>query len=132
MGVWAPCVGRCWRCSAPLEQISVLVADADQAFEACGSQSVLASFWHFALSFAEVSGTQWVHVACGSRFKARLGTKGFGANGYNFHLDKVMQALAAVTSLSLVMYGNLCFELKGLPIGGVCSAICVALVLGCA
>ena len=51
---------RCWKCGTPLHQMSVVVADIDQAFEACESSAVMPAFEFFRgkfLSLCMVSGS---------------------------------------------------------------------------
>ena len=54
----------------------------------------------------------------------------FKSGWWSISLDVVRQAIRAFSWVSLVCVAGSVYELKGLPIGGVLSGLCVSVVLG--
>eukprot|EP00972_Heterocapsa_arctica_P090098 13292246-Heterocapsa_arctica.AAC.1 len=54
-------------------------------------------------------------------------TKGFGRGWWAITVAHVIAALEAFTRLTRVTLGSTVWEMRGIPIGGVFSAVCVVL-----
>ena len=119
----------CWKCGTPLHQMSVVVADIDQAFEACESSAVMPAFEFFRVKFLSRHG-QWIWVRKTKKeattTQLRTGQKGW----WKFDMQSLSQALFAFCWMTLVCTGDVVWQMKGLAIGGIVSSVAVSLVLG--
>ena len=113
-----------------MPQISIVTADVSQVFETCSSGEVVSSSALFSAEFLKATGSNCIQVLKGKRCVFKPGAKLFGGNAFTFPTNLVAAALAAYTLLTLVVYGNLVFEMSGLAMGGVASGVCVLIFLG--
>ncbi|CAK0854998.1 unnamed protein product [Prorocentrum cordatum] len=107
-----------------------LCADADQAFEACDAPPVMEHWETVAEQYVKATGEEHISVMKGRRFVARPGQQAAGASWLVFTLGDLQRAIASFTVMSLVCVVGHAFSLKGIPIGGVMSGICVAVSIG--
>jgi hypothetical protein len=131
--LWAPSRPRLCRrfgCNCRVESTSVVTVDIDQAFEACSATAILPSFLYFAARFRRATRLSSVVVRKGKKAFVRASAPGYGTGDVSLSCDQLSLALYASCYLTLVALGDLIFELRGLPIGAIMSAVCVSLYLG--
>ena len=117
-------VSKVWMC----DWLCVTL-DADQAFEACSASAVLQAWDTVEHVIQERIGSRVVLVKRGKREVTSL-SRDFKSGWWLISLDVVRQAIRAFSWVSLVCVAGSVYELKGLPIGGVLSGLCLSVVLG--
>ena len=117
-------------CASVLISPSVVVADVDQAFEACSAASVKPAWELFASLYQQKFDTSHIVVHRVTRAVTSIGMKGFGGATVCLSMDMITRALLGYSFMTLVSYGDVVWSMQGLPIGGLASMVCVALVLG--
>ena len=102
--------------------MSIVTLDADQAFEACTASAVLRA-WD------SVEHVSIVLVKRGKKEITALSSE-FKSGWWSISLDVFRQAIRFFSWVSLVCVAGSVYELKGLPIGGVLSGLCLSVLLG--
>ena len=123
----ATCV--CQRCGCATGSVSIVTLDADQAFEACSASAVLRAWDSVEHVIEERIGSRVVLAKRGKKEITSLSSD-FKSGWWSVSLDVVRQAIRAFSWVSLVCVAGSVYELKGLPIGGVLSDLCLSVVLG--
>ena len=109
--------------------MSIVTLDADQAFEACSASAVLQAWDTVEHVIQERIGSCVVLVKRGKKEVTSFSSD-FKSGWWSISLDLVRQAIRAFSWVSLVCVAGSVYELKGLPIGGVLSDLCLSVVLG--
>ena len=126
-----PPTDRCMRCGQPLHgRLQIVLADADQAFEACNSDRVCRDWATIAAAYAHRTSTGGVLIRRGKADIFRSGHMGFGGGWWYLSLQHLAKSVAAFTLVSLVCVGGHTWSIDGIPIGGLMSGVCVAITLG--
>ena len=128
-GLSAPATCSCQRCGCVTGSVSIVTLDADQAFEACSASAVLQAWDAVERVIQERIGSRVVLVKRGKKEVTSLSSD-FKSGWWSISLDVVRQAIRAFSWVSLVCVAGSVYELKGLPIGGVLSGLCLSVVLG--
>ena len=128
-GLSAPATCLCQRCGRATGSVSIVTLDADQAFEACSAGAVLQAWDAVEHVIQERTGSRFVLVKRGKKEITSF-SSGFKSGWWSISLDVVRQAIRAFSWVSLVCVAGSVYELKGLPIGGVLSGLCLSVVLG--
>ena len=128
-GLSAPATCSCQRCGCATGSVSIVTLDADQAFEACSASAVLQAWDAVEHVIQERIGSRVVLVKRGKKEVTSLSSD-FKSGWWSISLDVVRQAIRAFSWVSLVCVAGSVYELKGLPIGGVLSGLCLSVVLG--
>ena len=109
--------------------MSIVTLDADQAFEACSDSAVLRAWDSIEHVIQERVGSRVVLVKRGKKEVTSF-FDDFKSGWWSISLDVVRQAIRAFTWVSLVCVAGSVYELRGLPIGGVLSGLCLSVLLG--
>ena len=128
-GLSAPATCWCQRCGCATGSVSIVTLDADQAFEACSASAVLRAWDSVEHVIEERIGSRVVLAKRGKKEITSLSSD-FKSGWWSVSLDVVRQAIRAFSWVSLVCVAGSVYELKGLPIGGVLSGLCLSVVLG--
>ena len=128
-GLSAPATCSCQRCGRATGSVSIVTLDADQAFEACSASAVLQAWDAVEHVIQERTGSRVVLVKRGKKEVTSFSSD-FKSGWWSISLDVVRQAIRAFSWVSLVCVAGSVYELKGLPIGGVLSGLCLSVVLG--
>ena len=128
-GLSAPATCSCQRCGCATGSVSIVTLDADQAFEACSASAVLQAWDAVEHVIQERIGSRVVLVERGKKEVTSFSSD-FKSGWWSISLDVVRQAIRAFSWVSLVCVAGSVYELKGLPIGGVLSGLCLSIVLG--
>ena len=129
--VCAPATDRCLRCCTPLfGELSVVVADADQAFEACCAEDI-AGLWRDAEAAYRARGaSNAILVRKGPQERVQVAEQGFSNGWWHLPLSVLARALIAFTLMTVVLAVGRLYVLQGICIGGVMSSAAVAVSLG--
>ena len=134
----APPSPACVRCGCPLHgQLQIVLADIDQAFEACEAKGILDD-WAIiegqaqaCLAAAGQPDPPFIRVPRDER-AVHFSQDGWQRHTVVFKWAELRQALVAWTLLSLVVLCGAVFRTDGIAIGGVMSSACVSVALGAA
>eukprot|EP00971_Amphidinium_carterae_P074780 1477735-Amphidinium_carterae.2 len=126
-----PLAAECHACGCPLEHITCISCDVDQAFEQCAMDLVMPRWLHFASRFKDKFGTNKVLVRRGKRdFVQPEQRRRAGRGWFRLSLDAVTVALHSYGAMNFVCVAGIVFQVVGLPIGGVVSTAALAVFLG--
>ena len=128
-GLSAPATCSCQRCGCATGSVSIVALDADQAFEACSASAVLRAWDRVEHVIQERIESRVVLVKRGKKEVTSF-SNDFKSGLWSISWDVVRQAIRAFSWVSLVCVAGSVYELKGLPIGGVLSGLCLSVVLG--
>ena len=123
-GLSAPATCSCQRCGRVTGSVSIVTLDADRAFEACSASAVLQAWDAVQHVIQERIGSRVVLVKRGKKEVTSFSSD-FKSGWWSISLDVVRQAIRAFSWVSLVCVAGSVYELKGLPIGGVLSGLCL-------
>ena len=119
----------CQKCGCATGSVSIVTLDADQAFETCSASAVLRAWDSVEHVIQERTGPRVVLVMRGKKEITSMSSD-FLSGWWSISLDVVRQAIRAFSWVSLVCVSRSVYELKGVPIGGVLSGLCLSVVLG--
>ena len=112
--------------------VCLITADIN-AFEAYSSSAVLPAWRRISQSFEFRFSSNSFLVRRGRRELCKPGSsQSFGRGWLSFATPVLARALFSFTSVSLVMFGSMVCQIRGIPIGGVMSSAAKAVVLGAA
>ena len=127
----APATRDCCRCGRGLGgQLQLVIADADQAFEACAADRLRQDWSDVMAQYRLRTGTTDILVRRGRADVFRAGRAGFGRGWWRFTLDHLTRSILVFTALTLVSVCGHIYEMDGIPIGGLMSGVCVSVTLG--
>ena len=129
-GLTEPPTSTCCRCGVALgDCLQLVIADADQAFEACAAER-LRQDWELVMAQYRLrTGASDILVRRGRADIFRAGHVGFGKGWWRFTLDHLTRSIIVFTALTLVSVCGCIFEMSGIPIGGLLSGVCVSVTL---
>ena len=122
---------RCGRCGVVLEGLQLVIADVDQAFEACQGHAFLPAWQQVAEEYRTLYNTNHVLVRRGPRYQAKIGGTHRSRGWWVLSLDQMAAGLQAAALGTFVFAGNLALQMHGMSIGGAMSSAAVAVKLGC-
>ena len=127
----APALPCCARCGTDLGGlIQGVVVDADQAYEACEASPVIRDWEDIAQQYSKRTMSSRIAVRKSKKCLTKTGDLHFGRSWWIIRLDHIRQAIFAFTIMSSVVVAGHAFSLRGIPIGGIMSGVCVAITLG--
>eukprot|EP00959_Pyramimonas_sp_CCMP1952_P133548 2792680-Pyramimonas_sp.AAC.1 len=124
-----PATDTCLRCGGMLRNVSIVVADADQAYEQCNSSLIGEAWRDVSRRIVHQLGTDAALVKRGREVKTRTFSTGTPPNYFKISVSDITSTLMAYCWLSLVTIGGVVYELRGLPIGGVLSGVALSILL---
>ena len=119
----------CCACCVPLQSVSVVTADLDQAFEACSTKLVVPAWLRVSAIYASITGRSSVLIRKGKRDFAEVPRGGYGRGWWSLSISLLTRAIFAYAFVTFVVLGDLVFILDGLAIGGLLSMGALAVVL---
>ena len=119
----------CCACGQEMGFLSIVVADADQAFEQCGASTISQAWSEVAREIARTLGVDATLVKQ-SRSPQTCPWTGSNPPGwFKISVLDVQRALIAFSWISLVSLGGVMYEMRGLPIGGVLSGVALSVLM---
>jgi len=124
-----PANDSCLRCGCTVKNVSIVVADADQAYEQCGASLITEAWRDISAAVVHQLGTDAALVRRGKEVKTRTFSSGTPPSYFKISTADIGRALLAYCWLSLVTIGGIVYELRGLPIGGVLSGVALSILM---
>ena len=127
----APACTTCCQCGKHLDgSLSIVIADADQAFEACDADSISQQWKVVADAFQARYPEGRILDRKGIEEITKAQEGGYGAGWWCLSLPEVHRALVMFTLMTVVSAAGRFYVLRCICIGGVMSSAAVAVSLG--